>query len=345
MKKFDANKRRQGHFKFGLVLVLLLTVSILVGCQNSRSAIGKPSDENNDALSTGLETFDQVINSRELNDLTLTVYYLDPNMCTRAPYTISDLRDRMAKEPEPGWEHLYTPVITVDSATLMKHIDLLQQIAAEGFTPVENEDWLDARFCYVFATEEHGEILEIVFGFPYNSNYVNKIQVEDTDIFYDIAKTFLEPDVVDELKSYFIPDMVLRREALADKFIYDTSHCLIWKDKDNYYVVISSDAQTSDYCFIFSETGELLYQLEMTRSRITAIHVDDPTSLLQKTADELVSAYGNFHFDAGSSGWYLPAYITDCGSVLEIYFENGIVNSITEHQFIQGETNTYRIGD
>lgn len=125
------------------------------------------------------------------------------------------------------------------------------------------------------------------------------------------------------------------RKSHADHLLYDTFECLAWEEQDTYVVVISSDTQIVNCSLVFSENGQLLNQ-----TGLSAISVNDVSGLLHMAEENLVSKYGNFHFDSGS-GRYLPSYITDCGCILVFSFEEGFVESISEYRFVDEETNFY----
>ena len=107
--------------------------------------------------------------------------------------------------------------------------------------------------------------------------------------------------------------------------------CLAWKEQRAIVVVISSTANIVDKSIVFSRSGQLLNQ-----RGISAITVDDISSLLNLTETDLEAKYGKYHFDYGS-GRYLPSYVTDNGSILILNIEDDVVATISEYRLTDGK--------
>ena len=162
-------------------ILLFLVLTVFTGCS-----------EDNTRLQKTLEDFSQALQQEPPNGLSLKIYYISPSIFTRAPLTVESLI-RMSKEQE----------IVVDSECLREHAALLKQFRADVLTPVRELSFLDARACYLFETETGGTILEVALGGANNSVFVNGVEVEYNELFYDIIAPFLTEDVRNEVSVYF----------------------------------------------------------------------------------------------------------------------------------------------
>ena len=146
----------------------------------------------------------------------------------------------------------------------------------------------------------------------------------------------LPKDTDAEAKETYIYDHLTRLyKEHKNHLLISCFECLVWKEQRTIVVVISTGAAIVDRSVIFSKDGQLLQQ-----TGITAISVDDVSSLLNMTEEELTLKYGKYHFDYGS-GRYLPAYVTDNGSVLVLSIEDDAVTSVTEHRLTDGNIYPY----
>ena len=129
-----------------------------------------------------------LINSGNTNDVSLTIYYLSPFILTRAPLSVNDLIN-----------HNDIKKIVVDG----NHLDLLVRINNTSLIPVEQNTYLNARLYYVFETENKCKVFDVgLWGGDNNSIFVNGIEIEENDIFYDLIMPFLPKSAVDEIKAY-----------------------------------------------------------------------------------------------------------------------------------------------
>ena len=167
------------------IILILIAVTILV------IWIGNYLRQKNE-LNESLNEFSKIIETGNLDDLTLTIYsgaFVD----TPRPSRIDDLLKRC------------NPIV-VDGNTLKEHINLLNQLSNMNLVP----DWrktscLDARIYYVFETKEHGKILYVAMwghGNNYTNILVNGIEVKEKNIFYDIIIPFLREDKAKILEEF-----------------------------------------------------------------------------------------------------------------------------------------------
>jgi len=157
-----------------------LTIAILASCGG------------NDMLSKKTKTFLKLFEKVNLDDVKLTIYYINPNILTRAPLNIDTLIN-------------YSDVqtIIVDNNRLKENIDLIEWIKMNAFVPVKKKSYLDARLCYVFETDKDGIILTVAMGGRNNSVFINGFEMEDNEVFYNVIKPFLTENAANELKIYF----------------------------------------------------------------------------------------------------------------------------------------------
>lgn len=161
--------------------LILFSIIALTGCR-----------ENSMTLQKAFNDFSQILEQAMLDGLRLKIYYLPPSIFTRAPLTVDNLIRSSS-----------TQKIVIDSERLKEHIDLLNQLTADSLVPVKHKSHLAARLCYIFETDNDGTILEIAIGGINNSVFVNGIEVEYNDLFYDVIEPFLTEEARKETKQYF----------------------------------------------------------------------------------------------------------------------------------------------
>jgi hypothetical protein len=163
-------------------------VTILVGCGINNMTAKPP------------KKIFELIDDGSFDDLSLTIYYINQFILTRAPLSVGDLIN-------------FSDVnkIFIDSSRLEEHTDLLRKLSDHILIPMEKDSYLDTRLCYIFESSSHGKIFEVAFGgvltdekgeYVDSCTFVNGIAVEDVDIFYDVIMPFLPEDAVAELELY-----------------------------------------------------------------------------------------------------------------------------------------------
>lgn len=163
-----------------LILALLL-IPILSGC-------GK----NNARLQNAFSSFSNALEQQPADQFTLKIFYISPSILTRAPLTVDDLIHHSAAQQ-----------IIVHGESLKDHVDLLKQLNADNFVLAKHTSSLNARICCIFETENDGQILEMAIGGDNGCIFVNGVEVEYSNHFYDVIQPFLSEGEIDELHDYF----------------------------------------------------------------------------------------------------------------------------------------------
>ncbi len=141
-------------------------------------------------LKRSLNTFSKLIENGKLNDLSLTIYYIEPDAFTNYPLSVEDLIKYNDGK------------IVVEGSSLEEHVNLLKQIKNYVIIPVEHESRINARIYYVFETKKKCKIFDVSMWGSNNTIFVNGIEVKENDIFYDVIIPFLPEDVAKELEGF-----------------------------------------------------------------------------------------------------------------------------------------------
>ena len=167
----------------GFLILTLLAVTVL-------SIFGGNHMQSKKALNT----FSKLIESGNLDKLSLTIYYTSPFILTRQPLSVDDLI---------GFSDVKKGVIK--GSDLEEHINLLNHMVNADLISVKNKSYLDARIYYVFETEEEGKIFDVAIGVSDSKSIIfNGVKVKGNDIFYDVIIPFLPEDAVKELEVYLV---------------------------------------------------------------------------------------------------------------------------------------------
>jgi len=168
----------------GFVL-LLLVCAILIGygMGNMRAKIA-------------IQNFSKQIESMDFNNLTLTIYYMDPHLLTLYPLDVNTLIDVCGEQK-----------IVVNGSILEEHIDLLRQVKNAKLKPVSHKIYMDARIYYIFEANGKGKILDVVMWGAHEdvdeeAIFVNGVSVECEEVFFDVIMPFLPEYIANELATY-----------------------------------------------------------------------------------------------------------------------------------------------
>jgi len=166
-----------------LILLVLLAATVLLssGCMNIQV-------ENS---SVELSKYIERIRQGKVDELSLTIYYMNPYIMTLLPVTKRDLIK--------NW---YELKVTVSGERLSEHIELLEQIANADLTPVEQEPYEFVRLYYVFKTKWNRKIFSVCMWSGSEDIYVNGIQVEKNEVFYEVVMPFLPEDDAEKVEAY-----------------------------------------------------------------------------------------------------------------------------------------------
>lgn len=126
------------------------------------------------------------------DDMTLTIYYMDPSILTRHAYRADDLK----RDAISGGSDLEGACMK-NFLELEKHIDLLRRLDAFDLQPVEEKGYMNARLCYVFEVWGR-DVLEVVMSTNDSSVFVNGIEVENNPIFLEIIAPFMPEEMLED---------------------------------------------------------------------------------------------------------------------------------------------------
>ncbi|MFZ7131886.1 MAG: hypothetical protein ACOWWR_05970 [Eubacteriales bacterium] len=130
------------------------------------------------------------IEQDNIRDISLTIYYMDPNLFTLYPFDVDDI----------VINHEYKLVI--NDTRLKGHIDLLKQMGNADLITIEPDDFMNVRIYYVFENKKGENIFDVAMWGSSNSMYVNGLQVKVNDIFYDVLMLFLPDDLAEEVNKH-----------------------------------------------------------------------------------------------------------------------------------------------
>lgn len=164
----------------GILMLILFATTILAGCGGKDMRPEKT-----------LGNFSKLVENGELDNLSLTIYYIDPLILTRAPLSVDDLINFSNVRK-----------IVIDDIDVEKHIDLFKQITNTNLKPVKNKSRIDARFYYFFETEKQGKILDVAMWGNNASVFVNGLEVDENDVFFTVVTPFLSEDELKDLEAY-----------------------------------------------------------------------------------------------------------------------------------------------
>ena len=165
------------------VFILSVALFILTGCGGT--AMNVRNTVNN---------FSRLLEVGNLENLTLTIHYVEPHFITRIPLSADSLI-RMAEANK----------VVVHGNMLIEHIDLLKQLNVDILIPVEQGSSLNARLVY---TLEWGNDNMLIVAMGINDSvFVNEFEVEFNYVFSDIIRPFLAEESLEKLAIFFRQDM------------------------------------------------------------------------------------------------------------------------------------------
>lgn len=169
------------NFQKGIVLVFILI--LLTGTAFTGSRVDTRPEKAMSHLS-------QIIETENVDELRLTIYYISPEVLTLVPLDVNNLlnMDDLQK-------------IIVNGDKLKEHIDLLQQMSHEILTPVKATPRVDARNYYVFETKQGAKILSVTMWGIDGSIFVNGVAVKEDNIFYQVIMPFAPEDLAKGLSA------------------------------------------------------------------------------------------------------------------------------------------------
>ena len=118
------------------------------------------------------------IQTKDIEELTLEIYYTDPNVFTRHPWRVEDLI-RSCDEKK-----------TIKGDQLVQFIKNLSKIDPDSLSFAQEETYLNARIAYILKNQKNEKLLEVaLWGWGTENDdyvYVNNIPLKDEQFFYDL---------------------------------------------------------------------------------------------------------------------------------------------------------------
>ena len=133
-------------------------------------------------ISFALHEYSQMTESGIPEDICLTIYFVDPGLLTRYPWSVDDLVGADCVR-----------IVNVSYNQIEKHSALLGKLDASILLPAKENRYLDARLYYVFETDR-GRLLEVAISDIGGNVFVNGIEVAHDPVFYDILVPFLSEE-------------------------------------------------------------------------------------------------------------------------------------------------------
>jgi len=166
-----------------IFILIAIIILIMLGCSNM------PPEK-------ALNKFLKQIEKGNIDDISLTIYYLNPNILTFLALDVNGLID-----------YAQTEKFVIDGVQLTEeaeHIDLFKQIGSVTLVPYVHEDsLLNARIYYVFKNK-NSKIFDVTMwgGWDEISIYINGKEFKMNDIFIDIIISFLPEYAAENLEKF-----------------------------------------------------------------------------------------------------------------------------------------------
>jgi len=157
----------------GFLALLLFAIAVLTGCRGDKMQ-GEEV----------LKTFSERIEKDSLDDLTLTIYYIDPTILTRYPLSI----DKLINDSDVN-------KIVITGEELAEHISLFRNITIATLKPVRKKSYIDARIYYVFESEGNRKLLDVILWGENSSMFINGLEIKENNVFYDVMMPILPEDI------------------------------------------------------------------------------------------------------------------------------------------------------
>ena len=140
--------------------------------------------------------FSELIENENIDDVRLTIYYVNPYLLTLIPWSVDDLIDSSQENK-----------IVINGSALEEHIDLFKQISNNNLIPVKKKStYLDVRVYYVLESKVNGKLFDVAMWGGDNSDdnsiFFNGTEVKEDDVFYDVIMPFLPDEIAEELKEF-----------------------------------------------------------------------------------------------------------------------------------------------
>ena len=185
---FSVDRKRINQKLWGCIAFILFAIVVLSSCRVDK----EPSSE------TAIE-FKEIIESGDLKNLSLTIYYVDPHIWTNPIRSVDALIKFI--DGYSDFEDVVQKII-IEGVKLEEYDDFLNQINNSELVPVESDSFLDARIYYVFETKKGRALFDVVMWNSDESIVVNGAKVEYEDVFGEGIMQFLPEISAEQLGRY-----------------------------------------------------------------------------------------------------------------------------------------------
>lgn len=168
--------------KYAITIISLLIVALSVtftGC-NGRA---KPASDAElaDQARLAIDEFVALTEDIQGSNISLTIYHLPDGIATRAPIRSTD--ELIANSS--------TLTIEIPPEALVLDQTILQTMDAISLQPTKTYPNINIRTYYIFMSDNSQNILEIIINDFHRSVFVNGIEVEYNNVFYELIEPFL----------------------------------------------------------------------------------------------------------------------------------------------------------
>lgn len=138
--------------------------------------------------------FADIIKNENIEDISLTIYYMSPYILTDVPLTVDDVIDSNSDNVNR---------IVISGGKLKNYIDLFEQINTDNIVRAKKRSsYVDIRMYYAFESRKNGKLLDVAFWGNNGNILIDGMEIRDNDIFYDIVIPFLPQNKVKEWKDF-----------------------------------------------------------------------------------------------------------------------------------------------
>jgi len=133
--------------------------------------------------------FAEILENENIDDLSLTIYYMSPFVIGHFPISIESFSRLMEDQDRK---------IVISGSDLEEFINVFKQINNDVLIPVWWSSHLDVRLYYVLESRENGKLLDVAVWTNNRNIVVNGIEVRANPIFFDVILPFMPKDVAEQ---------------------------------------------------------------------------------------------------------------------------------------------------
>jgi hypothetical protein len=172
--------KRNGRTVIAAILLPLLILAIFTGCRKQEA----PAE-------IAMKDYNEVIESESFDELTLTIYYTDPNFYSRAPVSVEQFTAMS-----------FVTKVVISGSELEQHIDLLKRLSTAELNFVERS-YINTRLYYVFESEKNGKILDVAVCAYGGGMFINGLGANTNKVFVELVLPFLPEEAQNYIKEYY----------------------------------------------------------------------------------------------------------------------------------------------